>query len=82
VAVSGGVERDAQESHPREPAEQPHVGAAAERDAVQEDQWNAAAADGATDPMTVIEGHHAVRQPDAHGRFCTRPPMPDPPEYG
>jgi hypothetical protein len=44
------VERDDQESHSRQPAEQPHVGAATQRDAVQEDQRNATPADGDADP--------------------------------
>jgi hypothetical protein len=66
--MAGGVERDNQEPHPRQPAEQPHVRATAEAESVQKDQRDTVTADGHTDLVAVVECHHMVGQPDAGSR--------------
>jgi hypothetical protein len=63
--MTGGVQRDNQESHARQPAEQPHIGPAAERETVQKDQRYPIAPDGYAHVMAVIEGDEMVRQSDA-----------------
>jgi hypothetical protein len=72
--MAGRVERDNQEPHTRQPAEQPHVGTAAEAETVQKDQRNPVTADRHTDPVAVVERHHMMGQPDAvsGGLACYR----------
>lgn len=65
AAMAWGVERDDQEPHPRQPAEHAHVGAAVEAETMQEDQRNPVTAHGHPDLVSVVEGHHLMRQPDA-----------------
>ena len=67
-AVARRVERDDQEPHSRQPAQQSHVGPPAEGDAVQEHQRHTLAADGHAHLVPVVERHDVVGQPDPGSR--------------
>ena len=67
-AVARRVQRDDQEPHSRQPAQQSHVGPPAEGDAVQEHQRHALAAHGHAHLVPVVERHDVVGQPDPGSR--------------
>ena len=67
-AVACRVQRDDQKPHSAQPAQQSHVGLAAERNAVQEDQWDAPATHGHAHPVPVVQRHDVVEQPDPGAR--------------
>ena len=67
-AVARRIERDDQESHSRQPAQQSHIGPPAEGDAVQKHQRHALAADGHAHLVPVVERDDLVGQPDPGSR--------------